>query len=130
MNTFLNRISTLPAAAILMAMMSMPVSASPPAARAQDHSAAENVTRIVELTPYADAYIHGVVVKLLDEDEFRLEDASGKIKVYTGWKNTNTVKLGETVTVKGILDPGIIKEFYASEIRKENGEIIRLESDG
>jgi uncharacterized protein YdeI (BOF family) len=68
----------------------------------------------------------GEVVKILDEDTFRLEDSSGKIKVYTGWKNTNVVKMGEKLTVRGKLDPGVIKEFYATEIVRENGEVIKL----
>jgi uncharacterized protein YdeI (BOF family) len=84
------------------------------------------ITRISELKNYSDAHIMGEVVKILDEDTFRLEDSSGKIKVYTGWKNTNVVKMGEKLTVRGKLDPGVIKEFYATEIVRENGEVIKL----
>ena len=69
------------------------------------------------------------MIKILDEDEFRLQDSSGRIKVYTGWKNTNLVKSGEKITVRGKLDPGIVKEFYATEIIKEDGEMIKFESD-
>lgn len=87
------------------------------------------ITGISELQNYTDSYIKGEVIKVLDEDEFRLEDSSGKIRVYTGWKNTNLVKKGEKITVRGALDPGIIKEFYATEIIRDNGEVIRLKSD-
>lgn len=87
------------------------------------------ITKISELQNYTNTYIQGEVIKILDEDEFRLEDDSGKIKVYTGWKNTHIVKKGDKITVRGLLDPGIIKEFYASEIIFENGEIIKLVSD-
>ena len=87
------------------------------------------IIKISELQNYTDSYIKGEVIKILDEDEFRLEDNSGKIKVYTGWKNTNIVKKGEKITLRGKLDPGIVKEFYATEIIKEDGEIIKLKSD-
>ncbi|MFW5820033.1 MAG: hypothetical protein ACOCWA_01990 [Bacteroidota bacterium] len=85
--------------------------------------------KIKELENYTSSLIKGKVIKIMDEDEFRLQDESGKIKVYTGWKNTNTVSPGETVSLKGYLDPGILKEFYASEIIRENGERILLEKD-
>lgn len=98
-------------------------------AYSQENQADIKITKISELQNYANSYIKGVVIKILDEDEFRLEDGSGNIKIYTGWKNTNAVKKGEKITVKGKLDPGIIKEFYASEIIKENGEIVKLKSD-
>ena len=87
------------------------------------------IIKISELQNYTDSYIKGEVIKILDEDEFRLEDNSGKIKVYTGWKNTNIVKKGEKITVRGKLDPGIVKEFYATEIIKDDGETIKLKSD-
>ena len=87
------------------------------------------ITEISELQNYETSYIKGEVTKILDEDEFRLEDSGGKIKVYTGWKNTNIVKKGDKITVKGKLDPGLVKEFYASEIIMEDGEKIKLEPD-
>jgi uncharacterized protein YdeI (BOF family) len=87
------------------------------------------ITKVSELEKYTLTHIKGEVMKILDEDTFRLKDSSGKIQVYTGWKNTNIVEVGETVTVKGKLDPGLIKEFYASEIIRENGEVVTLQSD-
>jgi uncharacterized protein YdeI (BOF family) len=87
------------------------------------------ITRISELQNYTDSYIKGEVIKILDEDEFRLQDNSGKIRVYTGWKNTNLVRKGDKITVRGTRDPGIIADFYATEIIRENGEKIKLKSD-
>lgn len=98
-------------------------------ASAQDKQADITITKISELQNYTDSYIKGEVIKILDEDEFRLKDNSGKIKVYTGWKNTSLVKKGEKITVRGTLDPGIVKEFYATEIIREDGEKIKLKSD-
>jgi uncharacterized protein YdeI (BOF family) len=95
----------------------------------QNNPTENETVKIAALQSYTTAYIIGTVVKILDEDEFRLKDASGKIKVYTGWKNTNLVKKGDIITVKGSLDPGFIKEFYATQIIKEDGQIIELQGD-
>jgi len=91
---------------------------------AGDRQAGITLTEISELKRYTDAHIRGKVVRILDEDEFRLEDASGRIKVYTGWRNTKLVSVGEVVTVRGHLDPGVIREFYASEIIREDGTVV------
>ncbi len=101
----------------------------PQSAYTQNDQTDLDITKVKELENYKDSYIKGKVIKILDEDEFRLEDDSGTIKVYTGWKNTNIVKKDEIVIVKGKLDPGIINEFYASEIIKEDGKKIELEAD-
>lgn len=87
------------------------------------------ITKISTLERYTTTHIKGEVVRILDEDEFRLKDESGKIKVYVGWKNPGVVRKGDKITVKGMLDPGIIfDEFYASEIILENGDVIKLRS--
>lgn len=98
-------------------------------AYSQDNQTDIKITKISELKNYTDSYIKGEVIRILDEDEFRLKDSSGKIKVYTGWRNTNLVKRGAKITVRGTLDPGIIKEFYATEIIMEDGEVIKLKSN-
>lgn len=99
-----------------------------PAVSKEDNSS-KNITLIDELKKYENTYIKGKVVKILDEDEFLIEDKSGKIKVYTGWRNTNMVVVGEYITVKGKMDPGLVKEFYATEIIRENGEKVELKGD-
>ncbi|MFD2552023.1 hypothetical protein ACFSQP_09370 [Bizionia sediminis] len=80
---------------------------------------AENleITPITNLKNNTSAYIKGQVEKILDNDTFRIKDNSGSIAVYTGWKNTNLVTVGQQVIVKGVLDSGLFKEFYASEIK-------------
>ena len=110
---------------IIMVIFTMTINS----AFSQENQSDIKITRISELENYSDSYIKGEVIKILDEDEFRLKDSSGNIKVYTGWKNTNLVKKDEKITIRGKLDPGIVKEFYATEIIKENGEIIKLKSD-
>jgi uncharacterized protein YdeI (BOF family) len=89
----------------------------------------EVITNITDLRAYTEATIKGEVVKILDEDEYRIKDESGKIKVYTGWQNNVGLKVGDNVTVKGYLDPGFFREFYASEITLQNGEKIILKRD-
>lgn len=111
---------------VMITIIMMVVGVMAHSAYPQESQSDIKITRISELKNYSDAHIMGEVVKILDEDTFRLEDSSGKIKVYTGWKNTNVVKMGEKLTVRGKLDPGIIKEFYATEIVRENGEVIKL----
>jgi uncharacterized protein YdeI (BOF family) len=98
-------------------------------AYSQENQSDIKITRISELENYTDSYIKGEVIKILDEDEFRLQDSSGTIRVYTGWKNTNLVKKGDKITLRGTRDPGVIVEFYATEIIRDNGELIRLKSD-
>lgn len=98
-------------------------------AYAQEKQSDIKITSISQLQNYTDSYIMGEVIRVLDEDEFRLQDSSGNIRVYTGWKNTNLVKNGEKITVRGTLDPGVIKDFYATEIIRGNGEVVKLKSD-
>jgi uncharacterized protein YdeI (BOF family) len=95
----------------------------------EEDNSAKKVTLIDDLKKYENTYIKGRVIKILDEDEFRLEDESGKIKVYTGWRNTNMVEVGESITVKGKMDPGLIKEFYATELIRDDGEKTVLTPD-
>lgn len=92
-------------------------------------STEQAITKISDLRSYSEATISGEVFRILDEDEFRIKDESGKIKVYTGWKNNVRVKNGDKVTVKGYLDPGLIREFYASEITLADGKKIKLKQD-
>ncbi|QFZ55041.1 cytochrome c maturation protein CcmE [Oceanihabitans sp. IOP_32] len=88
------------------------------------------ITKISDLKKYTSSYIQGSVIKITDVDEFRIQDSSKTIKVYTGWRNTNLVKTGQNIIVKGVLDPGFFfDEFYASEIILENGELINLAPD-
>lgn len=64
------------------------------------------ITKISDLKKYTSSYIQGTVIKITDVDEFRIQDSSKTIKVYTGWRNTNLVKTGQKIIVKGVLDPG------------------------
>jgi uncharacterized protein YdeI (BOF family) len=79
------------------------------------------------------ATIQGQVTRILDEDEFRIQDKTGSVKVYIGWKNRVTVPVGETITVRGIVDDDLKAffrpELYASEIIRADGSVTKLHQD-
>jgi len=88
-------------------------------------------TLIAEVQPYDTVLIRGVVDRITDEDEFRLQDDSGSIRVYVGWRNRVPAAEGETVTVVGTVDGtgpgGIFREVYAQEVVLSDGRTVRLQ---
>ena len=91
---------------------------------------AEEFVLIDDLKRGMTATIKGEVTRILDEDEFRLQDATGRIKVYIGWENRTLIPIGEEIVVRGIVDDDLISvfrpEFYAFEIIREDGSVIKL----
>lgn len=91
---------------------------------------AQEITPIGQLDRGMSTSIKGEVTRILDEDEFRLKDATGSVRVYIGWKNRVMVPVGETVTVRGFVDDDLVSyfrpEFYAFEIIREDGTLIKL----
>lgn len=83
--------------------------------------AKDALTPIGDLKRGTTATIQGTVERILDEDEFRIADASGSIKVYIG-PHMVPVDTGEQVTVRGLVDDDLRKEFYARELVRANGE--------
>ena len=92
---------------------------------------AENITSIGDLERGMSATIKGEVTRILDEDEFRIQDESGSIKVYIGWKNRVSFPTGEKLTVNGFVDDDLKSyfrpEFYAFEIVRADGTVIKLQ---
>lgn len=84
-------------------------------------------------TPIAEAQrgtmvtVQGVVERITDEDEFRLTDASGSIRVYVGphWVPAD---VGEAVTVNGFVDDDLIgpREIYARSLTRADGTVIQF----
>ena len=70
--------------------------------------------------------LQGRVERILDEDAFRLCDASDCIKIDTG-RTMVPVNQGEEVTVIGFIDRDLLREVYAREIRRASGEAVRTE---
>jgi uncharacterized protein YdeI (BOF family) len=94
---------------------------------------AETITSIGDLKRGMSATIKGEVTRILDEDEFRLQDKTGSIRVYTGWKNRVFIRVGEKLTVRGFVDDDLESyfrpELYAFEIVREDGSSIKLQHD-
>lgn len=91
---------------------------------------AEQITPIEKLERNMSTTIKGEVTRILDEDEFRIQDETGSIRVYIGWKNRLTIPIGEKITVRGFVDDDLKSyfrpEFYAFEIIREDGSLIKL----
>ena len=84
------------------------------------------VTAITDVERGAMVTVVGTVDRLLDEDEFRLRDDTGSLRVYVG-PNWVPAELGETVTVFGFMDDDILRpELYAREITRADGTVVEL----
>ena len=96
--------------------------------------AANDRIPIDQARPGAVVLVAGEVVDILDEDEFRLRDDTGAIRVYIGWQNTMPVNLGDQISVRGIVDddwgPLLPEELYAQEIILEDGRSVMMRSNG
>jgi uncharacterized protein YdeI (BOF family) len=87
-----------------------------------------------QITPIADAQrgtmvtVQGMVERITDEDEFRLADASGHIRVYVG-PNWVPAEVGETVIVNGFVDDDLItpREIYARSLTRADGTVITFD---
>ena len=94
-------------------------------------SLASEVTKIENLERGVSVILQGEVVRILDEDEFRLRDDTGSVQIYIGWQNRVMVDVGETVTVSGFVDNDLIDVFrpevYAREIIREDGSTVELQ---
>jgi hypothetical protein len=90
----------------------------------------EEIIPIEKLTSGMNVTIRGEVTRILDEDEFRIADSTGSVRVYIGWKNRMPVPVGETVTVRGVVDDDLLARFrpeiYAFEITRQDGTVIKL----
>jgi len=85
------------------------------------------------ITPIADAQrgsmvtVQGTVERITDEDEFRLADASGQIRVYVG-PNWVPADVGETVIVHGFVDDDLgPREIYARSLTRADGTVIAFD---
>lgn len=85
-----------------------------------------NITPIADVERGSMTTVSGVVERLLDEDEFRLSDETGDIRVYVG-PNWVPADVGEMVTVSGFVDNDVFKEIYAREITRADGTVVTLD---
>ncbi len=85
------------------------------------------------ISPIADAQrgsvvtVQGTVERITDEDEFRLADATGQIRVYVG-PNWVPAEVGETVIVHGFVDDDLgPREIYARSLTRADGTVIAFD---
>lgn len=91
---------------------------------------AQALTRISDLRPSrTPTTISGKVVSFgeADENEWIIDDGSGRIKVDAGPRSWRDIKVskGETIRVVGEMDDG---EFDAFSITRSNGSVINIRS--
>ncbi len=86
-----------------------------------------------QITPIADAQrgtmvtVQGTVERITDEDEFRLADATGNIRIYVG-PNWVPAEVGETVIVNGFVDDDLgPREVYARSLTRADGTVVTFD---
>ena len=111
--------------------------AAPAFATAQKQAeTAASSKRNVAITPISGlqrgtvATIRGEVVRITDEDEFLLRDATGSVRVYVG-PNSVPAKVGEQVTVRGLVDDDKDepKEIYAKTLTRADGSVVEFDHE-
>lgn len=98
-------------------LFAMGLVALAPAAMGQGEMA---LTEIGALRPGQEVMLRGAVLRMTDEDEFILSDASGQVPVYVG-PNRVPAAQGETITVIGRVDDDAPREVYAIRIINADG---------
>lgn len=86
---------------------------------------AQTVTPIADIQRGTMVTVQGTVERITDEDEFRLTDTSGSIRVYVG-PNWVPADVGEAVTVSGFADDDLVgpREIYARTLTRADGTVI------
>ena len=97
---------------------------------AQSAATPEKITKIEDVTRGASVTLQGKVTRILVEDEFRLADETGSIRIYIGWRNRVMVTVGESITVRGFVDDDLVNVFrpevYVNEPVRGDGTLVRL----
>ena len=89
--------------------------------------AAGELTPLNELKRGTMVTVEGTVERITDEDEFRLTDKSGSVRVYVG-PNWVPADVGENVTVNGFVDDGLGPlEIYARSLTKADGTVVSFD---
>lgn len=85
------------------------------------------LTPIGELQRGSMVSVQGIVERITDEDEFRLADDTGTVRVYVG-PNWVPAAVGEEVTVDGFVDDDFGPlEIYARSLTRADGTQITFD---
>jgi uncharacterized protein YdeI (BOF family) len=85
----------------------------------------DGVTSISDLARNTMVTVEGTVTRINDEDEFIIADSTGSIQIYTG-RSYFTVDQGQRVSVRGLVDDGVLLEIYADEIVLPDGSVVEV----
>ncbi|MFQ6550684.1 NirD/YgiW/YdeI family stress tolerance protein [Aestuariibius sp. 2305UL40-4] len=89
--------------------------------------ASVTVTPINTLQRGTMVTVQGTVERITDEDEFRLADATGRVRIYVG-PNWVPADVGEAVTVNGFVDDDLGPlEIYARNLTRADGSVITFQ---
>lgn len=84
-------------------------------------------TPIADLRNGQTVTVNGTVEAITDEDEFRLADESGSIRVYIG-PGLVPFDTGEKITVNGIVDRDFGRlEIYARQATRADGTVVTFD---
>lgn len=87
----------------------------------------QQVTPINEVRRGTMVTVQGGVDRILDKDEFRLADGTGRIRVCVG-PNWVPANVGELVTVTGFVDDDFgPREIYARTLTRADGTVVTFE---
>ncbi len=90
----------------------------------------ETVTALQDVRRGEFVTVRGEVTRMRENDEFIIEDDSGRAEVYVrGGLRRPTFRQGDTITVRGWVDDDLIsipREIYATEIELSDGTIIEV----
>lgn len=87
---------------------------------------AETITPIGDIQRGTTVTVVGTVERILDEDEFRLADETGRIRVDIG-PNIVPANVGDEVTVRGLVDDDLRLEIYAREMVLPDGTTVTFD---
>ncbi|WP_241462561.1 hypothetical protein [Tateyamaria sp. ANG-S1] len=85
------------------------------------------ITAIADVQRNQPVTVAGTIERFHDEDEIRLRDETGSLRVYIGPQPV-ALSLGQSIQVSGFMDGNLIRnELYAREIVLEDGTVITVE---
>lgn len=88
---------------------------------------ASPITLVADAQRSTMVTVQGTVERITDEDEFRLSDSSGQIRIYVG-PNWVPADVGESVTVSGFVDDDLgPRKIYARSLTRADGTVVEFD---